>query len=371
MVASRCCCDDTTPGPGPGPIILCPDVNACDWNPSVYEFSLNINNWHSMRVAHYSVSGVPYCETVEVEWDYAATLYRTGFTGFLPTGGFAFPAWADEPNLVQIGPGQCDCGEFGIRQWRELIDIDCNADPQTRRNRGASFTTYRGFPATNFEWNECEPDPQDGCNFPVVVPKSGTSTATSAPQIIGTATRKLFNLSNNTLVQTQTEAIARNTRAVVACSFYKSSCVNGAQLDLTVFIGQFGIFGTGAGGGYQWFPQDEMDLHLVTFPPLSWGSTFNTYDLGFVQSGAEYPGTLHLVAPIGTGFPTAFDFIERPFGGKTVCCQPFGANDCNDGVIECTNDPNEKFPRCFGSHGNQPVNLWHCYRKPTVEVTVL
>jgi hypothetical protein len=338
--------------------LLCPEVNSCTWHPTVTELTLDIDGWHSMRVAHYNVAGVPHCETVEVEWDYTTTMYRTGLGN----------TWADNPVLMPIGLGNCDSCEYDLRRWHELVSIDCDPPlqecqfPSSGYNSGSTFTTYRGFPAASDSWNHLTPFPD--CDLD---PQSATLSASSPPQIVGTAVRKLYNLSTSTLVTTQSVSIARNARAVITCVFSKSSCLSGAHLRMIMFIGR-----SGAPSGFQWFAPEEMGLHLVTFPPLPFGSFFNTYNLGFSEApGEQQDGFMTLVAPIsGTAFPTGFDFIERSNASKTICCQPFGETDCNDGVIECTTNPSEKFQRCLAPYGTS-VNLWYCYRKPTVTVNVV
>jgi len=399
MAGHRCCCGDTTPGPGPGPIVLCPEVNSCTWHPTVTELTLDIDGWHSMRVAHYNVAGVPHCETVEVEWDYTATIYRTGASPVI--GGFpsGLIAWADARDLGFSGLGVCPPGppSFGecdrdYRKVHEWVSIDCDppfgpdycGGQMPLYHAGANFTTYRGFPQSTENWDNLRcADSGPCCSFPEPDPQSKTISATSAPQIVGTAVRKLYNLSTNTLVTTQSVSINRNARAVIRCAFFKSSCLTGSNLTMTFFIGSSsnpagtgGFLGSSfdsalVGSGLP----SELGQHEVTFPPLPFGSFFNTYNLGFAggadSPGEQQDGSMTLVAPIsGTGFPTGFDFIERPNAGKTVCCQPFGESDCNSGTVQCTTNPSENFQRCLAPYGTS-VNFWYCYRKPTVTVNVV
>jgi hypothetical protein len=225
------------------------------------------------------------------------------------------------------------------------------------------FASYVGRPAETKDVVYLVPTGNPPNCLPGAPAETYSFNATSAPQIVGTATRKLYNLTTSTLLEDQSYSINRDVACLYGCSFHKSGCLGGAQMMLDV-----SLMDRAPAGQQRWgvrfpslqnqppgaIPQD-IDYHLMFDTTTTPAATFG-----------EVTGAIRLVAPFtsSTAVPLNVDFIDRPTSDKALCCQNFSTTDCNGGDLVCTNDPSQDFQRCHFPYGI--TNRWQCYRKPTV-----
>lgn len=360
------------------------------------DLELEIDDWHMMGVRRFNSGGKTYCIAVEIKWDLVATLYRAN-------------NWADTP--IRMATSFRDftadpCNDFNtevkrLHEWTTLGEcvFCCQTFVGTRTCTsfcpddsfpcfphgpdsgnptgyngcaglsGGSFNirhvkewySYRGFPAQTITWFESFLEQGSGCSG--VTEVSQAMSATSSPKIVGTATRKLYNLTDDLLLEEQEYTINRDVRIEYFCNFQKSTCYTGPHMRMNIDLQnapsgqndwsiQFPPFASSVVSA----PLNNTQYHL--FFDTTTGSTGN-YTFG------ETTGRLTLLAPFTSmAVPFGVDFIERPAPAKAFCCDNFSTTDCNGGTLVCTDNPSVDFQRCLVPYGN--TGNWQCYRKPTV-----
>jgi hypothetical protein len=395
MAGHKCCCDGSGGGGGGGgnPPDSCDDVEWC--NIGTLTLELEINDWHSMSVRRFTTGGSTYCVAVEIKWDLVAELHRS-FATAPDVPQFLFTGF-DDPEE----PCNCLVGEYRRAvDWITLNECDWSFPNCSTRecdegllpehagypcfphfpNSGGSwqgpngvhrtpqiFASYIGIPARTEQWQtlvlsdgQCVPGPVNTADF----------AATSAPKIVGTATRKLYNLTTSTLLEDQSYNIERDVECVYACNFLKSSCVNGVNMRLVVTL-----LDRAPAGQRSWgvrFPPLQ-NLPSGGFNPnaVDYHIMFDTSTTPVRHTFGESTGSITMVAPFtsSTAVPLNIDFIERPGLNKAFCCTNFSTTDCNGGDLVCTNDPSEDFQRCHSPYGT--TSNWQCYREPSLSLVAV
>lgn len=397
MGSKQCCCepDEKDPGPDPESPIpgTCEDISWCSL--MTEDLELEIRDWHMIGVRLFGGS-INRCVVVEIKWDLVATLYRASTYADLPirmwTSFRSFEAdpcngvnsevrrlhqWTTLGQCLYCCTGPDDGGTQRVCERCGTLDdpppdYPCfphGADGNPTGYNGcqpvgsASFpqgsggskavrypngwTSYYGFPAQTINWFEAIPS---GGLCDELETISQAMSATSSPKIVGTATRKVYNLTTNELIEEQSMGIEADVWVRYNCSYQKNTCYTGTFMRARIEI---------KGAVAFQFPP------LAEFSPTGLvNSTFYYYFFDPNHTFGEQPNRLDLIAPFTSGaIPLNIDFIERPAPFKAFCCQNFSTTDCNGGTPVCTNDPSEDFQRCLSPYGTS--TNWQCYRKPT------